>query len=329
MKTYYQIKIVITIGFILLGCSCNSYYNIQENEEVVYHFVNDKTSLIQALNSADKGDQVIIDNKAFINLSGLENIRIPGGITIRGKKKYHNKKPLLFSDSLKSFPLLITGGENIKISGVKLQGPDTLRRTLQMKSLLEKSKNEFYKIPNSRGIQIIHSNVEIENCEIYGWSHAGIYVNGNIEKININNNNIHHNQRYGLGYGVCLNKASAIIEHNFFDWNRHSIAGTGASGTSYIARYNIVGKNASSHAFDMHGGADRKDGTNIAGENIEIYNNKFLLDEYEAILIRGVPAKSAVIRNNEFAHYSIDKAVRQINGKGKVQIKNNKLGNKK
>ncbi len=37
---------------------------------------------------------------------------------------------------------------------------------------------------------------------------------------------LHHNQRQGLGYGVCHDVAESEITHNLFDWNRHSIAGT-------------------------------------------------------------------------------------------------------
>ena len=85
-------------------------------------------------------------------------------------------------------------------------------------------------------------------------------------KAYIHHNNIHHCQRSGLGYGVALDEADAIIEANLFDWCRHAIAGTGSPGTSYEARYNIHLENASSHCFDMHGGGDRGDGTNIAGD---------------------------------------------------------------
>jgi len=56
-----------------------------------------------------------------------------------------------------------------------------------------------------------------------------------------------------------------MIERNWFNHNRHSIAGTGKPGCGYLACHNVEAGTSLSHCFDMHGGRDRKDGTDTAG----------------------------------------------------------------
>jgi hypothetical protein len=111
---------------------------------------------------------------------------------------------------------------------------------------------------------------------------------------------LHHNQRLRLGYGVHLDQAEALLEANLFDWYRHCIAGSGRPGTSYEARYNYVLPNASGHAFDMHGGADRQDGTDLAGDSIKIHHNIVEAAQFPAVVVRGRPLGVIEIVNNQF-----------------------------
>ena len=128
----------------------------------------------------------------------------------------------------------------------------------------------------------------------------------------------------GLGYGICLNTSSSIIEYNLFNWNRHSIAGAGLPGCSYVSRHNVQGDVSSSHCFDMHGGIDRGDGTNIAGTSIEIYNNSFWSIE-RSVSIRGIPQTKCEIHHNWFrAHGTIIQAVKRFD---RTETKNNVYGN--
>ncbi len=69
-----------------------------------------------------------------------------------------------------------------------------------------------------------HAGLEVDNCELWGWSHSAVSLFEG-ERHRIHHNHIHHNQRHGLGYGVTLNRGEVEIEYNLFDWNRHSIAG--------------------------------------------------------------------------------------------------------
>jgi hypothetical protein len=70
-----------------------------------------------------------------------------------------------------------------------------------------------------------------------------------------------------------------------------------------VARNNIELGESLSHCFDMHGGRDRKDGTNIAGTSIDIYNNTFRAKE-RAVVIRGVPIIQCDIHNNWFLQHT-------------------------
>ncbi|NQT52575.1 hypothetical protein HQ576_11015, partial [bacterium] len=139
----------------------------------------------------------------------------------------------------------------------------------------------------------------------------------------IHHNFIHHCQYQGLGYGVCHGTAASLVEQNLFDWNRHSIAGTGRPGNSYVARHNVELGVSLSHCFDMHGGRDRRDGTDIAGTAIEIYNNTFRAPQ-TPVVIRGVPEEKCEVHHNWFlSHAEPKKAVR---ASAKTSVSNNAYG---
>jgi hypothetical protein len=50
----------------------------------------------------------------------------------------------------------------------------------------------------------------------------------------------------------------------------------------------------------MHGGKDRRDGTDIAGTKILIHHNTFMNPKVRAIGIRGKPEEEARVYNNWF-----------------------------
>ncbi len=274
--------------------------------------VENKKELLEALKKARSGQVVLIKDHSLIDLSGEESIIVPAGVTVAGNRGYKGEKgPMLFSNEMKTAPLFKTGGEGVRFTGLIIAGPDTNKRTEELIKLAE--EHNYYKIPFSRGIQSEYGYLEVDNCELYGWSHAAIliqtFTKNKIDHNFIHHCYIHHNQRRGLGYGICLDNATALIEANIFDYNRHSIAGTGRIETSYEACYNLVLENANGHAFDMHGGADRKEKNTIAGSYIYIHHNDFKLKSNPSFLIRGVPFEKAVIYNNAFSFEIDDKNV--------------------
>jgi len=274
--------------------------------------------LLDALKRAKSGQVVHVAGDAEIDMSGRENIVIPGGVTLAGGRGIGDSKGgLLFSTKLKTFPLFRTGGGNVRVAGLRLRGPDPQRRTEQMRKLHKAGK--YYSIPNSDGIQCEHKSLEVDNCELSGWSHAAVFLRKSATEAHIHHNYMHHNQRSGLGYGVCLDQSDALIEANLFDYCRHHIAGTGRPGTSYEARYNLVLEHANSHSFDMHGGADRKDRTDVAGDRISIHHNTFKAKNVAAVVIRGKPRKVCEVHHNWFPHPSPARAIRQTNARGNMK----------
>ncbi|MGO4292728.1 right-handed parallel beta-helix repeat-containing protein [Chitinophaga sp. RAB17] len=254
--------------------------------------VSDKTSLLSALSKAKSGQVVFVKGNATIDLSTEKNVIIPDGVILasdRGRNK--SKGALLFTDSYDKSPLF-SPNSNATITGLRIKGPD------------QEIRDKPYGLPVSDGIQCNGvKNVKITNNEIYGWSHSAIFVRNSAVAF-IDHNYIHHNRRIGLGYGVSLDKGSALIRGNIFDYNRHAVAGTGVAGTGYRASYNLVLPNSIplEQVFDMHGGSDRKDGTNLAGDSVNIDNNTIYLRDTSAspaIVIRGAPALGGTIANNQ------------------------------
>ena len=285
--------------------------------------VNHKTELLAALKDAKAETVVYVADDSEIDLTGVQEIVIPAGVTLAsGRGRGKSKGGMLFTTDDKRthgkserFSLFVTGGPDVRVTGLRLKGPDAESRGR-------------YEYLNSDGILGRHDSLEVDNCEIWAWSHGGVYAREG-EDVHVHHNFIHHCQRRGLGYCVVLNKAMVLIEANHFDHYRHAIAGTGRSPSGYEARFNISGPNAIGHVFDMHGGADRKDGTNIAGDVISIHHNTFQSKRTDFV-IRGVPTKSCEIHHNWFVTKSTPgKAVVQKNAKGKVNTFSNAFGRDK
>ena len=162
----------------------------------------------------------------------------------------------------------------------------------------------------------------MDNCEIAGWSHAGIHLAAG-DNHRVHHNSIHHCQYNGLGYGVCHDRAFSRIEHNLFNWNRHSIAGTGRPPSGYEAAHNVEIRHSLSHLFDMHGGRDRKDGTNIAGTWIKIHHNTFR-PAIRAVKIRGLPTEGAEVHHNWFRAPAPGPAA--VDSPGRTKVYDNAYG---
>lgn len=327
--------------------------------------VSSVEQLLKALKEGKSGTIIYLDGDVNFDMTGCQSVVIPRGVTISSDRGINKSKgALVFTNSLNTRPLFVTGGENVRISGIRFRGPDSLiinKAELQKAAALAQKKTQskktmskkfnIYGIPNSQGILIKDKKTEIENCELSGWSYSAIGIDNGGEA-NIHHNYIHHNQRTGLGYGVSLMSSGyALIKANVFDYNRHAIASTGAPGTGYTACYNISLNHSTlqAHIFDVHGGKDRKDGSDIAGDSVSIYNNLFYLPEGKiAFRIRGVPRYNSKIFNNEIivsqgkakvsalrsmnslksSNSKVDNYIDQVFGNGNVRIYNNRISNK-
>ena len=278
--------------------------------------VKDVDGLVEALKEAKAGQVIFIDGDVELDVTDLVFtvkffFMLRGGLTLASNRGHNGSKgAILRSGHFSTAPLLNVLGLNARITGLRIIGPDPKprlehhRRAFQPQRGDRKAQRRYYsRFPNSRGIQTKHGFLEVDNCELRGWSHAAIYLMGG-DNHHIHHNYIHHNQRNGLGYGVVLGygkNISSLIEYNLFDYNRHSIAGTGVPGNSYEARNNVELGESLGHNFDMHGGSDRKDGSITAGTKILIHHNTFMNPQVRPVAIRGKPQDEARIYNNWFA----------------------------
>ncbi|MCP3918522.1 MAG: right-handed parallel beta-helix repeat-containing protein [bacterium] len=271
-----------------------------------HHVASTVDALIEALAKARPGETVFVPGDAAIDctarvlIDGLV-LELPGGVTLASDRGAGGSRgALLFSDVLATRPLLRVTGPGARVSGLRLRGPDPERRLDHHRRSFRggRGSDHYYQLPTSDGIECTHDGLEVDNCELAGWSHAAIFLRKGTGH-RIHHCFIHHNQRQGLGYGVCHDVAESTIEHNLFDWNRHSIAGTGRPGSGYAARHNVERGASLSHMFDMHGGRDRKDGTNVAGTWMIVERNAFLCPKV-ALKVRGVPEKRVWVEGNWF-----------------------------
>jgi len=268
--------------------------------------VGTRDELIAALAKAETGQVVYVADEAEIDLSGLKDIVIPAGVTLAsGRGSRGSKGGRLSTSRLDAYPLLKTGGPGVRMTGLRLAGPDPERRSEQMAALDKQGK--YYSIPNSLGIVAKHPGFECDNCEVYGWSYVGVGLWCDKGRGHVHHCHIHHNQRYGLGYGVSALCNDALIEANHFDYGRHYIASSGKPGCAYEARYNLFGEHATRHMVDMHGGRDREDGTTVAGDWVHVHHNTFMKAlspetnvVVNSVIVRGVPRKWVKIHHNWF-----------------------------
>lgn len=293
--------------------------------------VEDLDSLLEALSQAQAGQVVFIPAETEIDLTARIYIaqlvlEVPAGVTLAGERGHNGSRgALLTSDALKTPIMIRPLGPKVRVTGLRLRGPNTKRYIdHHSRSFREGGDGHtyYYKFPTQDGIRMEHPGLEVDNCEISGFGHAGMSLRDG-DGHHIHHNYIHHCQYQGLGYGVSHNTASSVIEYNLFDSNRHSIAGTGRPGCGYVARHNVELGVSLSHCFDMHGGRDRKDGTDIAGTSIEIHNNTFRAPQ-TPVVIRGVPEEKCDVHHNWFVqHLEPDKAVRASD---KTTVSNNAYG---
>jgi hypothetical protein len=291
--------------------------------------------LVQALGSTDRTDRVVmVADQVQLDLSNRGSISIAKGVTLRGWRGRNNPGARLYTTTRHPDGLFRVDGDNVRITGVRIEGPD-----------MGVVDGDVV----SRGIFANSTvNLEIDHNEISGWTSAAIEVQDTYGAIpftspytvRIHDNYIHHNQHVGgNGYGVATRYgAYALIEHNVFDWNRHAIAADARDGTGYEAVGNLVLENGGlhmwipfpgvwthTHQFDAHGsescwGIDHNCG--MAGHSFYIHHNTFLYTADEAIKLRGTPALQPFgmfVAYNVFAHDTIEDAVSQTESGLKIE----------
>jgi hypothetical protein len=273
------------------------------------HTVTTYDELASALEIAKAGDVVFVPEDVHIDMSDKPELPIPGQVTLAGGRgSGSGDGGMIFSDSLDTPGLFRTDGDFVRITGLRIRGPFDKRDRVDR---------------TSNGIETTHFGLEIDNCEIWAFSVAATRFGIGASRGYVHHNYIHHNQRGGLGYGVSINGGTVLIEANLFDWCRHHIASSGAPGSGYEARYNVCLENANGHLFDMHGGRDRGDATDIAGDWMNVHHNTFKAVDVRSLVIRGVASQGSRIHHNWFYSSDPENIVR---ASGTTHVYQNVLG---
>lgn len=280
-----------------------------------------RAELEAALDTAAAGDIVYVDDDARIDLTG-PTLCIPGGVwLVSGRGVNGSAGGLLYGTEIVGRPLLRACGPNVRLSGVRLWGPDPSQCPPQWPNACEGEdrtggRNCRDCMPRPSGIATSEDNLEVDNCEIAGFTLAGVALSDSVGH-RVHHNHLHHNQRQGLGYGVLLSRGQTgtvevLVDFNRMDAMRHAIAGSGEPGQDYIARDNLVLPPANGHIFDMHGENENTDnGSELAGGEILIHRNTILVPDHYAMVIRGRPQTGAWLYDNCLARANPSQAALQ------------------
>lgn len=186
----------------------------------------------------------------------------------------------------------------------------------------------------ARGINIRSSNVQIDNCEIFGWSYSALHIGSTSTSYSpvIRNSHFHDNMLTSAGYACEVFKGWPTFRDCYFNAHRHAIAGFGFADGGFVIENCVFGPSASSFQIDMHGlhnnfsAAKTVDDPNSewyhgqAGGRMAVRNCTHLYTHvisdanYDqgrpcaAVSIRGIPSprhgNGIVLENNAYAHRS-------------------------
>lgn len=185
----------------------------------------------------DPGNQIIEMCDVDLDLTGFTDLVIGDGRSLiaspacaRGPRSFGPR--IFVTDRRGNSPLFVVAGDNVRVSGFRLEGPTS---GIGEESIKEKG----IIVAPPDGADPIR-NIEISNMEIFHWRGLGIQVvdnvtlaergrlfNTNPGAVRVRDNFFHHNRHDdGDGYGVEVAAGGyATIERNVFDENRHGIAG--------------------------------------------------------------------------------------------------------
>jgi hypothetical protein len=342
----------VTIGVLMAGSGSSSGAEFPPLVVIDSTTVDPAQKLLDVLANSTNETQTVELCDIDLNLTGHSGIVLGFNRSLvaspdcaRGPRHFGPR--IYVTDQRGSAALFEIRGDNVRVSGFRLEGPDSGIRSD------DNSAKGISIFPFGWLTDPIH-NIEISNMEIYHWSGAGVEVkdnqtmkergllfNTNEGAVRIADSYLHHNRHTGLGYGVAVSwGAYALIEKNVFDENRHAIAGdsksaSGKDYSGYRARDNLILAGGGyacnypggftfpwdlncwqTHLIDMHGDENEWYSSHnwqcgTAGETMIIQRNTVLYTKGLAIKIRGNPADKAVIEENVFKHGSSSDAIAQ------------------
>lgn len=280
--------------------------------------VKTRSGLLTAFDRAVQDEIIYIDDDAEIDLSNDSHLTLPEGVTLASGRGVDGSRGALLYVTTAVSRLFELTNNGVRITGIRFQGHEI--------GYFNPDSSVWHN--DSLAIRVLADDCVIDNCEIYGWTHAGIGVGSHTSPITSGSAHVHHcsihdNMMSGLGYGLVVYRGKCLAEYNYFNANRHSIGGSGDSRCSYEARYNIQGSEGLLFGFEMHA---------PGGDDIHIHHNTFKLVERRdgritsAITIRGTPDTGATVENNWFYNPRDPGTDRYMDGSPIVQYHNDADG---
>ena len=245
------------------------------------YVVRSTGDLDDALSSASSGDVVFVPGNVEMDV-GWGGYDLSRGVTVASNRGVDDAPGALLhtdEDADRVFGM----EDGARITGLRLRGATPGDGTGGSSS--------------ADGIETYGDDTEVDNCEVYGFSHAGVDVEGG-NGGHVHHNYIHHCNKAGLGYGVGCQAGNPLIEYNYFNYNRHSIASSG-DHEGYVARYNHFGPETVDTPIDVHEpGCVRVEVYNNVVEPVYPYTGRFEDEQHQQVQFRGVPDDIGVVEDN-------------------------------
>lgn len=281
-------------------------------EDMADTVVTTASEIESTLENASTGEVIYVPGDEDIDMDGHINISVgANNVTLasnRGAKKSdasersHSRGARLYLDNYSTdHPdrLFRAYPDGFRLTGFRLEGPepdyiDTHDSTLQAAAVFLYGQDE-----------------EIDNCELFAWPFTPITSGGQDypdTTVHVHHNHIHRNRLQGLGYGIDVYNGHALLEFNYLNFHRHSIAALGYPENSWEARYNVVGPAHHGHIFDIHNIDESTSEPSGAGDFLDAHHNTFLATQElggegdEAVKLRGVSDSESTVMNNWFRH---------------------------
>lgn len=213
---------------------------------------------------------------------------------------------------------VITMEDDSRLSGVRLRGPyhdyyDDPRYPgyMPLDGDTYEDRQEQRRQRYARGIHILGSDVELDNCEIYGWPVQAVAIGTAATVVSPHLHHIygHNCMMIGAGYVIDVFNGHPMIEMCYFDATRHAVNGFGHTECGYTLQDSIIGPSTLSHAVDMHSLAENGFGDDLtAGNRVEVRRCTFAFTHgindtpTQAIAFRGYPEDEYVTENCRFVH---------------------------
>lgn len=291
-------------------------------------------------------NSIWIADNAVINISGNSGTIVDK--TIAGDRGVNGSDgPLLYSTdkgenshAWGSIPGHFKLLGNTRITGVRLRGwAHDVWDNPAHPGYIPLTDSAHRKARYARCAALRSDDVEVDNCEIYGWCTSGLACGKKSTGYSphIHHNDMHDQMQTSYGYHVDVFRGRPVIEYNYFNAHRHAVDGFGYDTGGYVCRYNVFGPSQSSHATDMHNLGQNSSGNTRdydsstyygnAGDTTEIYRNTYTATHVIsdanfdagkwswAVSIRGVPwprtGDVVQIYDNVFEHPQVE-----VNGGG-------------